>query len=220
MAVIPSKLFASQTKIGEELKQRVAANNIGEFHDCIFEKGTFENTAEETMLVTLSSAEADELTKESTIDYAAKLMCLCLNNINHVNEKINGCKSDKALDDLMPYLINTFLDEDPYAFLNKDVVRIAKNNFAISLELNDICVVKAKPISIPDILESASTQEVHIEPKIKNVFNEIDLIQLEISNVLVSVETKCKLKKIKPLKSTPKRKRQQENCQMDMFALA
>lgn len=221
LAVIPTKLFTSITKIGVELKHRVAANNIGEFADCIFEEGTFENTDIETMLVTLGSVEEEKTGMIRTVEYAAKLMCLYLNNINHVNMKINGCATDDALEQLMPYLTNVFLEEDPYAFLNDDVITVAKANFASTLELNDKSAIKAKRTNMSALSESKLIKEDPLEPVIKNAFTEIDLIQIEMRNVLANIEEKCKPIKKVQIKKAPKRTRQPINeYQMDMFALA
>jgi hypothetical protein len=171
LAVIPTKLFTSITKIGVELKHRVAASNIGEFADCIFEEGTFKNTEIETMIVSLSSAEMEITDMKRSVEYAAYLMCLCLclNNINRVNSKINGCNTADALEQLMPYLTNAFIDEDPYAFLNDDVITAAKAKFSNTSQLNDKSTVNAKQFAIP-------ANEEALGPIIKDVFNEIDFI--------------------------------------------
>jgi hypothetical protein len=213
LAVIPTKLFTSITKIGVELKHRVAASNIGEFADCIFEEGTFKNTEIETMIVSLSSVEVEISDMKSSVEYAAYLMCLCLNNINRVNSKINGCNTADALEQLMPYLTNAFIDEDPYAFLNDDVITAAKAKFSNTLQLNDKSTVNAKQFAIP-------ANEEALDPIIKDVFNEIDFIQFEMSNVQVNIGDYKPINKVKH-RGIAKVTRQPTNeYQMDMFSMA
>lgn len=220
LAVIPTKLFSSTSKIGIDLKHRVSASNIGEFADCIFAEGTFDCTEVETMLITLNSVEEDNKQLEHSVKYAASLMCLCVNNINHVNMKINSCTSEDALERLMPYLCDVFLEEDPYAFLNDDVISAAKIDLASTLELNDKKTVNTKPISVSVLSNYANIKNETIEPVNNSPINESELILSEICTVLAKTDEKCKPCKNVTAMNAPKLKRRLINeSQMDMFAM-
>jgi predicted RNA methylase len=141
MAVLPTSLFTSMTKRAKALKQSVAAINIGEFQDCIFEGGTFEYTDIETMLVTFNSVEQSKAVMDNLTDYASRLMCLCLNNERGINTKINKCKSSNDVSNLMPYLVEKYRALSPYSFVNDDVIKSTEEAIKITLGVNYVSTV-------------------------------------------------------------------------------
>jgi hypothetical protein len=219
VAVIPTKLFTSTTKVGCNLKHRVAACNIGEFHDCIFDEGTFKDTDIETMLVTLPSVGVEKGEMKRTVDYAAHLMCLCLNNVNHINTRINACQTNEALDSLMPYLASVYLEQDPYAFVNEDVLNASQSNFAKSRELNDKSSVKEVLANSDSTENPALNNELATKPTIANKDDEVGNVLSKINDVLAVIDEKVTpTQKVVTLK-VPKRKRKMANdLQMEMFA--
>lgn len=147
MAVLPTSLFTSMTKKATALKHTVAALNIGEFQDCIFEGGTFEDTEIETMLVTINSVEQSKADMGKLTDYASRLLCLCLNNERAINTKINSCKSADDVSNLMPYLVEKYRALAPYSFLNDDVIKCAEEAFKMTLDVNDTSTAKEKQVT-------------------------------------------------------------------------
>lgn len=154
MAVLPTSLFTSMTKKAKALKHTVAALNIGEFQDCIFESGTFEDTEIETMLVTINSVEQSKADMDKLTDYASRLLCLCLNNERAINTKINNCKSADDVSNLMPYLVEKYRAMSPYSFLNDDVIKKAEEAFKVTLAGNDVSTVIDKCLLNEALVES------------------------------------------------------------------
>jgi hypothetical protein len=161
VAVAPTSLFASPFKEAIELKEQVIANNFGEFEDCVFEHGTFEDTNYETLVFSLLSKPCSKRLIKQMIEQAVCAFVLYVKNEDELNSRVLRCKSISSLHGIKEGLVRRHLMNDRFAFMNDDIANQAVEFLAASSD-----TINPPNISTPTVGVTAETtlEELEVEP--------------------------------------------------------
>lgn len=184
IAVMPTTLFTTNTKAGLKLKHEVAAMNIGEFGDCIFESGTFKNTNIETMVVTLYSKERTQKDMAQALDFAAYDMRLTITSEYELNKRINQCSTSKEVSDLMPYLAEEYMKLSQYSYMDKNVLSAVESVLIRDVE-DEIAFNNETPLAADPQEEIATSLTATSEP-LKCSFVKINEVKTEVLATSIS----------------------------------
>lgn len=176
IAVIPTSLFSSNSVKASKLKSVIAGCNVGEFDNCIFDQGVFKNTDVETMLVEICSVEKFESQLNDLREYAANQLYIYAKNDFSIYSKFCQCATPDEFSALIPELVNLYLIEMPYSFVDELVISKVEQSL---IESNSEFATKSSATAvIPDARTIHNNEEYEI---ISNCLNEISSCQEAIA---------------------------------------
>jgi len=146
VAVTPTSLFSKGTRQAKALKEQVAAVNIGDFDDCVFKSGVFDNTDVETMVFSLLTESKSLAEVERLKGYAAEICYIYIKNDRHVSPWLSRCKSRDEVLRYRDTVLNTFKRDNPYGFINDKILDEVMEMFV--RDITPISVAKKAPQAI------------------------------------------------------------------------
>lgn len=179
VAVLPTTLFSSKYKKVEKLCHDISVLNIGDFDDCVFGSGTFDDTKVETMVINFPSEKINVGDLELAYQLFSEHLFLTIKNdpeLNYKSQKVNN------LDELIKLATHVANSNSEFKFVKFNDVIIADcaNNLFDEISADDNIQKKSKaPEGSPSFslgtLHSGSEKINQSLSKVAEVQNKVEL---------------------------------------------